>query len=736
MKKIISPFSFLLFAICTTAFAQDFSKEEISQWQKQAKRITIIRDNWDVPHIYGKTDADCVFGLMYAQCEDNYRDIEENNIESLGRAAELYGEASLEDDANVARFECVKKGKDLYANAGLFLKSICNAAAAGINYYLYTHPGVERRLLHRYEPWFFLVTDTYSPAGHGITRAERIKAYTISIKSQPEGSDKLIYKNESGSNAMALAPAKTKSGHSMLLINPHVNLSDRYEAHLISEQGLNVSGFAFFGSIYIWSGFNENAGWAHTNTASDYEDVYLEHFNHPSDSTLYKYGDGYRKAVFWNDTLLYKSGDSLKQKVFLFRKTHRGPVTAKRDAWWVTVQNANSNPAQYLLQVWAMSKAKNLKEFTAVMGNVQLSTNTMYADRFGNIAYWHGNAIPRRNINFDWRSPVDGSNPETEWKGVHPLNEIVHIINPLSGWLQNCNTPPFEAAGKSSPKKENYPVYMSYETASFRSEEAIRLLSATGQVSFTDFEHMVMSNHLPMMANWLPQIIAAYNKEIINQPELQTKLKYVVDTLQKWNYRYSTTSQATTLGVFWCIAYRQWLIKQGPAFINTTSTNFWGQKQLPVPDSIAVSLLSMAADTLKRRYGTAFIQWGEINRLQRINRKENFDDNKFSLPVAAVPGWMGSLFAFYPRTASDGSLDQGERQKKLYGMMGNSYVAIIEFGPRVKAKSIHCFGHSYDPGSLHYYDQSHLYVQGKFKEAYFYKEDVLKHAERKYHPGE
>ena len=279
------------------------------------------------------------------------------------------------------------------------------------------------------------------------------------MKSQPEGYEDFLQQKENGLNAMALAPSKTNSGHSMLLINPHVFLSDRYEAHLISNQGLNVSGFAFLGSIYIWSGFNENAGWAHTNTGADYHDVYLEHFSHPTDSTLYQYGDSYRKAVFWNDTLLYKTENGLRKKNFRFRKTHRGPVTAKRDSLWVTVQNANNNPAQYLLQVWAMSKAKNLKEFTAAMSNVQLNTNTMYADRFGNIAYWHGNAIPKRNVNFDWRSPVDGSNSETEWKGMHGLNEIVHIINPVSGWLQNCNTPPFEAAGISSPKKENYPSY-------------------------------------------------------------------------------------------------------------------------------------------------------------------------------------------------------------------------------------------------------------------------------------
>ena len=733
MKKIISAIILLLFITPKTAFAQDFSKEEISQWQKQAKRITIIRDNWDVPHIYGKTDADCVFGLMYAQCEDNYRDIEENNIESLGRASELYGEASLENDADVARFECVKKGKQLYANANPFLKSICDAAAAGINFYLYKHPAVERRLIRRYEPWFFLVAGTYSPGGHGITQNERKNAYANSImKSQPEG---VIEFNDNGSNSISLAPSKTISGHSMLLINPHLGFADRYEAHLISTEGLNFSGSTEFGSCYMGVGFNQYLGWAHTNTIADYDDVYLERFDHPTDSTLYKYGGGYRKAIFWKDTILYKTQNGLMKKVFLFRKTHHGPVVAKRDSLWVTMRNADNNNA---LERWAMCKAKNLKEFTSAISNRGRSwVNTMYADRFGNIAYWHGNAIPKRNENFDWRYPVDGSNPDTEWKGLHSINEIVHIVNPSSGWIQNCNTPPFEAAGISSPKKENFPAYMSYERNNFRSEEAIRLLSAPGKISFTNFEQLVTSNHLPMMANWLPQIIAAYDKQVLRRPELQTKLKNIVDTLQKWNFRYSTTSQATTLAVFWFSGYMNWLNKQEPAFTNLfQNPNFRGQKKLPVSDSVAVSILSNAADTLEKRFGTTFIQWGEINRLQRINRnlQEKFDDNKFSLPVGAVPGHMGSLFSFEPRLRSDGSFDM--EQKKLYGTSGNTYVAVIEFGPQVKAKSVYVFGHSYDPASPHYFDQAPLYVQGKFKEAYFYKKDVLKHAERTYHPGE
>jgi len=733
IRSYISKGYFIILFFPLQLFSQSAGKEEIQNWQRQALNITIIRDNWGVPHIYGKTDADCAFGLMYAQCEDNFWQLEETFIRGLGRTSELYGEKNLESDASIALFECVQKGKNLYRDADPFLKSLCNAASSAINYYLYKHPETEQRLLHHYEPWFFLITSPASPASHGIARNEMKNNFAFSDKTRSEEFNEWLQQKESGSNTMALAPSKTTSGKSMLLINPHVAFfgdGQRYEAHLISRQGLNVSGFAIFGNFYIWSGFNQNVGWSHTNTASDYEDVYLEHFNNPSDPSLYQYGKGYKRSVTWSDTLFYKEENELKSKIFIFKKTHHGPIVAKHDSLWVTVKNASDNTAKYILQSWKMCKAKNIKEFTAAMNMSQLTTNTSYADRYGNIAYWHGDAIPKRNPNFDWRSPVDGGDPETEWKGMHTMSEIVHVINPSSGWIQNCNSTPFESAGKSSPQKENYPAYMSYEDENFRSEEAIRLLSATTKVSYEDFQKLVVSNRLPMMADWLPQIINAYDKEVMKHPDLKIKLNDAVDTLRKWDYRYSVSSQATTLGVALYYAYTTWSRQQDRVVSGRVGRINRFTRTFPASDSVAVQLLQDAADDLINTFGTAFIPWGSINRLQRIHTSgtiEEFDDNKPSIPIAAVPSGMGSLFAFNTRT------DPG--QKKLYGTSGSTYVAVIEFGKKIKARSIHYFGTSANPTSPHYFDQAPLYSQAKFKEAYFYKEDVLKHVERKYHPG-
>ncbi len=699
---------------------------EISFWKKQAADITIVRDNWGVPHIYAKTDAGCAFGLMYAQCEDNYWQIEESFIGSLGRSGELYGERSLEGDAAVALFECLKKGKQLYLTADPLVKELCDAAAAGMNYFLYTHPSVEKRLLLRYEPWHFLVPSPASPTSHGIPRSELKNNFAC--VSPGEEYDNYLQQKETGSNTMALAPSKSVSGKSMLLINPHVSFfggGQRYEAHLVSKQGLNVSGFAMLGDFYIWSGFTKYAGWSHTNTSSDYEDVYLEHYS-ASDPSLYKYGNEYRKETKWYDTLLYKDGNELKKKIFVFRKTHHGPVVAQHDTLFVTVKNAAADPEKYILQCWRMCRAKNLEQFTKAMNMVQLTTNTSYADIHGNIAYWHGNAIPRRDTAFDWRSPVDGSNPATEWKGMHTADEIIHVVNPVTGWLQNCNTSPYESAGAGSPAKK-YPLYMSYETENFRSEEAKRLLSTPGKISYDEFQKLAVSNHLPMMEYWMPAVVAAYDRKVKEQPDLANQLKDIADTLRHWDHRYSLNSKATTLGVAFYYAYNDWLRQQRTS-ARRSAVVF--SKTFPASDDVAVQLLKNAADDLSKTYGSVFIPWGDLNRLQRIHSSgtlEKFDDGKPSLAVPSVPSALGSLFAFNTRT------DAG--QKKLYGISGNTYVAVVEFGKKIRARSIVYFGQSADPSSPHYFDQAPIYASGKFKDAWFYRKDVMKHAERVYRPG-
>jgi acyl-homoserine-lactone acylase len=714
------------------AAAQRGPDAALLRQQKRAAAVTIIRDEWGVPHLYGKGDADVVFGLLYAQCEDNYWQLEESMIRLLGRAAELYGEGELSREAAVANWEVVAKAKKGYATAHPLVRRLCEAAADGVNYFLSRNPSVERRLLQRYEPWYFLLQGPGSGNGHGLTEADTRRLMSGAVQAPAEG---WMEGMESGSNAVAIGRQKSASGNPLLLINPHVAFfggGQRYEAHLVSEEGLNASGFAMFGQFWIWSGFTAATAWAHTNTASDYDDVYAERFTHPTDSTRYRYGQGYRQASFWYDTLRYRTPEGIKTRIYRFGKTHHGPLIARRDSLHYSMRRPE-NMAAYVLQAWQMSKARNLAAFRKALGAVQLSTNTMYADAVGNIAYWHGNAIPRRNTGFNFAEPVDGSNPLTEWQGMHALNEIVQVVNPATGWIQNGNSTPFLSAGSSSPAPGSYPLYMAYDPQTFRAKELMRLLSAPGKLSLDGLQEVANSRHLTMMKAWMPQLVMAFDRAAAAQPALKEELGVLVDTLRRWDHHTSPGSRATTLGIAWAVQYMDWIRGEGegrPRPPAALLSRYLQNDTLFVPDTVAVRLLRRTVGQLQARYGAALVPWGEVNRLQRIHTsgsQERFSDERPSLPVAFAPGTVGSLFAFYTRT--DG-------QKKNYGVQGNTYTALVELGPRVRARSIVYFGQSADPSSPHYFDQAPLYAEGKLKEAWYYRDEVLKHARRTYHPGE
>ena len=720
----------ILFSIPLFSFGQTFTEEEISKWSEQAKNVTIIRDNWGVPHIYGKSDADAAFGLLYAMCEDNFAQIEETLIARWGRRAELTGQSGAGNDIHAALTRIRARSKEAFLNASPQVKSICIAAADAVNYFLHTHDSLQPLLFTRFEPWHFTLSEPTELSVHGITRNELLAP---SRAATSEG-EELLAKMEDGSNAMAIAPKKSASGNAMLLINRHQAFFtdyNRYECHLVSEEGLNAGGFAMLGMPFIWSGYNEYTSWSHTNSGVDFTDVYLETFDHPTDSLQYCSGNSYKKAWIITDTILIKSGDGFRKQLIEIKMTHNGPVLAKRNNQWITQKNSTAPGDKWIAQCWQIMKSKNLKEFKAAMNNRAFGyPTTTYADRFGNIAYWHANAVAKRNQSLDWRHPQQGSDPKSEWKGLHALSEIPQVVNPSTGWIQNSNSTPYLCAGSSSPKQKNYPAYMSYENQNFRAEEAVRLLSAPGKISFEKFQEIVTSPHLTMMHHWRPQILKAYQNISNVQLSPDEKLSNAINLLMAWDDRYSLTSRATTLAVEWAKNYSSWVQQILPSGrVQSEASQYYAGEKLPVNDSVAVQLLSAACDSLFHRYGS-IPEWGEVNRLQRIKttgKAESFSDDKLSFPVAATPGSMGSLFAFSTRR---------NQTKKNYGTGGNTYVALIEMGKRIRIRSIFTFGQSADPQSPHYIDQAALYAAGKFKEAWFYKEDVEKHAVRKYHPGD
>ncbi|MDO7853050.1 penicillin acylase family protein [Hymenobacter convexus] len=729
------PLSLLLILASFVARAQKFSPAELARWKQQAQQVSITRDTYGVPHIYGKTDADAVFGLLYTQCEDDFDRLETNYLDAIGRLAEVEGEAQLYHDLRARLFLDSTQAIGIYKQSPADMKKLLDAFAAGTNYYLATHPTVHPRLLRRFQPWMPLMFSEGSIGGNiSVVSLERLKAFYSQQKStswqkpdagQPD-------RDEIGSNGFAIAPAKSANGHALLLINPHTSFYFRSEVQMASQQGLNAYGAVTWGQFFVYQGFNEHCGWMHTSSQADSMDEYLETIEKKNGAYFYRYGGKLRPVQAEKVTLPYRAGNQMLRRTFTLYRTHHGPVVGqKTDQQWVTLRMMNT-PLAALQQSYLRTKATDYASFQQLMKlNGNATNNTVFADSKGSIAYWHGNFMPRRDPKFDWSQPVDGSTPATEWQGLHPVSELVQVHNPTSGFIQNCNSTPFTVAGPgSSPAPGKYPSYMAPDAENYRGLNAVRVLSRKAVFNLDTLIAAANDPHLTAFDDMLPPLLTAYQPTSAEKAAAPA-LAEAIEMLRAWNRSYSKTSVAQTVAIYWAerllAKARARVPAAQPQLDYISFTKFALANTSPAEKTAA---LTEALDDLTRAFGTWKMPWGDVNRFQRLTGRieETYDDQQLSLPVAFTSSAWGSLASFkaqaYPGT------------KKRYGSVGNSFVAVVEFGTRVVARSVVTGGQSSRPGTPHFTDQADLYTNGRFKDVRFYPEDVQAHAEKTYHPGQ
>jgi len=723
MKKLL-----LLLFLPLSLFAQKFTPAEIAAYQAQAKQVTIIRDNWGIPHVYGKTDANAVFGLLYAQCEDDFKRVELNYIEKLGRLSEINGEKDIFNDLQIRLLIDTAEAIADYQKAQPWLKKLLNAYADGINYYLVKNPQVKPALLTRFKPWYALLwTDGSIGAINtaNLTITELKQFYTGDHK--PTAYVPILKDQQSGSNGFAFAPSITKSGNAILYINPHTTFYFRPEVQMQSEEGLNAYGAVTWGQFFVYQGFNEHLGWMHTSNNVDIADMYAEKITKTDKGLFYEYDKKKLPVIEKKVNIKYLEGNSLKTKSFNTYFTNKGPIMAIRDGKWISLKSKNRNTAS-LVQSWVRTKAKSFEEYQKAMDlKANASNNTVYADNKGNIAYWHGNFIPVRDTKYNWSDVVDGSTSATAWKGLHNVKDMVHLYNPINGWLQNCNSTPFSVAGKNSPIKANYPSYMAPDGENFRGVAANRLLDKPAKYDLDKVIAMGYDTYLPAFEVLVPALLKAYAQLPQSDP-LLAELKAPIDILKGWDYRSAESSIAAAIAFEWAprlnpIIQKVYIDPGEKDQIENTSAFVASAR----PNELLDPLKATLAD-LSKRFGKWEVTWGEINRFQRLTGAiyEKYDDNLNSIPV----GFGSALWGQLPSYRSNQF-----KTNKRYGFSGNSFVCAVEFGPRIKAKSILAGGNSGDPKSKHFNDQAEMYAKGQFKDVLFYKEDVVKNAERSYQPG-
>jgi acyl-homoserine-lactone acylase len=713
-------------SLISIAGHSQFLNPEIKRWETQAQRVTIIRDTWGVPHIYGKTDADAVFGFLYAQCEDDFPRIELNYITALGRLAEVEGEEKLYHDLRQRLFYDTLMAENIYRQSPAWLKRLCNAFADGANYYLSTHPEVKPKLIKRFQPWMPFLFSEGSIGGdiESISVIRLKEFYGMGDKYVPEEIDHNEPEPEPrGSNGFAIAPSLTSNGNALLLINPHTSFYFRPEVHVNSEEGLNAYGAVTWGQFFIYQGFNEYCGWMHTSSQADVIDEYVETIIQKQDSVFYKHGNNLKPVTNKKIVLAYKNGATKSYKEFTGRFTHHGPIIGKQNEKWISIA-LMVEPLKALTQSYQRTKAKGYSDYNKLMElKANSSNNTVFADREGNIAYWHGNFIPKRNPTFDWSKAVDGSNPETDWLGLHNVNEIVQSLNPANGWIQNCNSTPFTLAGKYSPDKSKYPVYMAPDAQNARGINAERVLNRESNYTLDKLIAAANDPYLAGFENLLPTLIKAFDANAGNYSEL----KEPIEVLRAWNLNYGKESVGAALAMYWGVELRQRVFSRIPSGSSQLDIINYMAEQTTAEEKL--SALKTVVTEFARDFGKWQVAWGEVNRFQRLtgNINETFNDTKPSLPVASASSFWGSLAAYgsrkYPGT------------NKMYGYVGNSFVAVVEFGKTIKAKSVLAGGNSNNPQSPYFTNQAELYSNGQFKEVWFYKKDVEANAVRKYNPG-
>ena len=721
-----------LLLIPIISFTQQFSQKEIDRYRAQAQRVTIIRDKWGVPHIYGKSDADAVFGLMYAQCEENFSKVEENNLEMMGRLSEVYGETKLYSDLQMRLIYDTAAAIADYKRAPVWLKKLLDAAADGVNFYLYKHPEVKPIVLTHFEPWFALLRTNGSISATqtgGITIKDMEELYPAKNNATSFLEKKIPFYeiDPTGSNGFAVSPEKTASGNAILYINPHVTFYYRTEVQMVSEEGLNVYGAVTWGTFFVFQGFNEFCGWMHTSGITDVADIFTEQTINSKGSFFTKYDNKLIPVKTKPVTISIKKGNDFDEQKFTTYYTVHGPVMGSRNGKWLSLRE-NNRSLNALMQSWLRTKAKGFEDFKKIMNlRSNTSDNTVFADNKRNIAYWHGNFVPRRNKKFDYSQPIDGSRSETDWHDIYELDQIVHVYNPATGFIQNCNSTPFTVSGKSSPKKENYPRYMAPDGQNFRGINAERLLNKANQLTIEKMiKEIGYSHYLSAFDILIPALQKDY-AGLLSSDTLKKDLAEVMDSLVYWDKNSSATSVASTVAIEF--GYR--FLRKAPSPMSTyDATNAVGQLLATLKATTAIERMKLLSETItdiQNRFGSWKTAWGQVNRYQRpANGK--FDDAQPSLPVGLAASTFGSLPSFSSVLLPD--------LNKRYGVSGNSFVACVEFGKKVRAKSVVTGGQSFDPSSVHYTDQAEMYINGIFKDVLFYKNDVMKHVERQYRPGE
>ncbi|MFT7678700.1 MAG: acyl-homoserine-lactone acylase [Planctomycetota bacterium] len=674
---------------------------EAADWSDIAREVTIHRDEWGVPHVFGPTDASVVFGFAYARAEDEFERVERAVYLMLGRNSEVLGEEGLAWDKLVHACEIPQRAQAEYSALEAPVRVLADAWAAGMN--LYAARRAKAALIERFEPWH-LLAQGYALHLHALAGELRKFDPELAPPSLEDGAD--------GSNVWALAPAKSASGKAMLMANPHMPFEEVYEGHLCSEEGLEITGVSAYGRGALpMLGATQSVAWSLAVNKPDITDTWRVRFERAGEGMgrTYRVGGQRRQATSRAVSVLVRDADGVLQaRELRWLETHYGPVLAMDGDVGYAMAVAGLERGGALGTAYAMARATNVDGlFEALRGGGLLFHNVLAADAGGHIGFLYNALVPSRDGSLDWTRPVDGNDARSAWHGYHRQEDLAQVRDPESGWLQNCNSRAESTVGAAGTGLSDPPRYLAgYDTDDGRVAMSQEILGREQAFDFEEWCAAPFDRRVFRAQAWIRALAGELKSVAARNPARARVLAEPLALLEAWDGVVSVESEAATL-FLWTYEYLGRNAQSGPPL---------------------VSALESTVRQLRRAYGSWRVAWGLVNRHQRASgTPARHSDDRASWPVAGGHGAAGLAWTFLARDT------EGTRAR--YGYHGHSYLAAIELGSPPRIRSIVPYGSSRDPRSRHFQDQAPLFARGDLKQAWFTRADVRAHAQRSYSPG-
>ena len=658
-------------------------------------RARIVRDRYGVPHIFGKTDLEVAFGFGYAQSEDHLIEMLLNYRAAAGRRSEILGQEHLEEDYKALLWRIHTVAGERYGSIPESVRAFIGAFVEGVNHYIEVHEPV---LPSWVEP----------VSGADVVALGRwINLYFAESTGRPELKKKNIRSISEapiGSNQWVVRPPRSATEGPVFAADLHLPWSSPlqvYEAHLVSREGLNVSGATFFGIPVIIVGHNDRIAWSLTVNEADIFDLYEEKLD-PANPKRYVYEREKHRMSSRRVKIKVRSGQGIIEAQRELLYTHHGPVYKVVGDWAYAARSSVEDLVNTIGQLYEMNRSKDLKEFKRAMARLELPMfNVMYGDVDGNIFYVFNSRSPIRLERFDWRSAVPGWTVETEWRGVVVFDQLPQITNPVSNFLQNCNTAPDFVTVDSGLEVGAYPSFLGWGSVNDRSRRVFSWLWSTATIGPDQVKEMLRDEYLISAEELKGIVLGAYNRSWQEIYDPDGRLALAVNLLRDWDNRASVESRGTLLFSAWKERFDR-LIEGIPADQSRATV---------VLEKLALEALRTAVEYLTTTYGRLDPLWGEVQVIERGNHH---------FPVGGSPPGMSSLHAIWSKRGTDGLM-------RAYG--GSAFTMLVSLDQPVGAWSLVPHGSSEDPDSPHYSDQAELQESGTLKPAWFSETDILANLE-------